>query len=230
MLLAAGGLLVWRRRPRHVPDEVAQEVPAGTTAGPEPSAPATLTPAARLPSARPAAPPPAPPPPALLPDDGPLGVGFEAQALTCSLVFANLSYRLVLTNRTPDAIGPLSIAGDIIAAHGSLPARDQLSLDLAAAETRHAVAALAPGESAVLAGQLRMPMAAIRPIQQGGAALFVPLARFHVEGTDGALAATRIFVVGEAGDRPDAALRPFALSRFPGVVRDLAQREVTASA
>jgi hypothetical protein len=55
--------------------------------------------------------------------------------------------------------------------------------------------------------------------------VFVPLARFRAE-TGHGVAATRVFVVGQASGEPGGALRPFPLDRGPGVDRGLGQREL----
>ena len=99
-----------------------------------------------------------------------------------------------------------------------------------ALEPRHDVAALAPGETVALTGELRLAVADIVPIRHGAAQLFVPLARFRIEPEAGASPATRVFVVGQPGARPGDALRPFRIDAMPGVFRDLAQREIAVPA
>jgi hypothetical protein len=154
-----------------------------------------------------------------------LGLAFEARHLSRAMVNAALAYRLTLTNRGPATLGPLRIAGDITSAHASLSAQEQLALDGGALALLHEVPALAPGEAAVLSGELRLPIASIMPIRSGASRVFVPLARFRVEAGN-AVMATRVFVIGQVGEQPGGALRPFALDRGPGVERGLGQREL----
>jgi hypothetical protein len=141
------------------------------------------------------------------------------------MVNATLAYRLTLTNRSGATLGPLRIAGDFTSAHASLSEQEQLSLDSGALPLLHEAPALAPGETAVLSGELRLPIASILPIHSGASRVFVPLARFRVE-AGGDHVATHVFVIGQASEQPGGALRPFALDRGPGVERGLGQREL----
>lgn len=164
------------------------------------------------------------PSPTFAPPTQDLLVELEPRHLSRALVNATLAYRLTLTNRGDAPLGPLRIAGDIISAHASLSPQDQLAPADQALATMHEVPQIAPGEARTLSGELRLPLASILPITSGGARVFVPLARFRLDG-DG-LAATHVFVIGQASDRPGGALRPFPLDRGPGVDRGLSQREL----
>jgi hypothetical protein len=155
----------------------------------------------------------------------PLDMQLEARHLSRALINATLAYRLTLTNRANSAIGPLRIAGDIVSAHASLSAAEQLAPGDAAHEAIHEVPSLAAGESLSLSGELRLPLASILPIHSGAARVFVPLARFRAE-LQGGGATTRVFVIGQASDQPGGALRPFLLDRGPGIDRALGQREL----
>ncbi len=211
-LFALAGLAWTRTRTRAEPEA---EGAAPRPAAPQPSAPASLPKA--LPQSAPS-----PRAPATA---APLALSFEASELTRSLVYATLSYRLVLTNASSGGLGPLRIAGDLVTAHASLSAADQLA-PAGGMEPLHELARLAPGEMVTLSGSLRLPLSEIRPIRQGEAMLFVPLARFRITDESGATHTTRVFVVGEPGrDRADA-VRPLRLDGFPGVIRPLGQREI----
>lgn len=224
LALALAGAVLWRRRNRHAETGYGEEILepiAEPIVGPlpEPNAPATL-------------PPPPPPeperrlePPLPAPEAGVIEMRFEARHLSRAMVNATLAYRLTLTNCADTPLGPLRVAGDIISAHASLSARDQLTSPDNTLATIHAVDALAPGESALLSGELRLPLASILPIHSGPTRVFVPLARFRAE-ADGGASATRIFVVGQESEPPGGALRPFPLDRGPGVDRALGQREL----
>lgn len=169
----------------------------------------------------------APPSPQVHPDAA-LGLALEATRLSATLLNTTLLYSLRLTNQTCAPLGPITVSGDMIAAHASLPVEQQLGLDGVILEKRHETATLAPGESAVLKGEIRLPLAAITPIRAGNAALFIPLARFRAE-ADGE-AVTHTFVVGEAPPVANAALRPFRLDLGPRVYSKIGQREVNLPA
>jgi hypothetical protein len=160
----------------------------------------------------------------LAPDKG-IVLLLEASELSRSLVYATLSYRLSLSNVSDGGLGPLDIAGDLASAHASLTAADQLA-PAGGMETLHRLARLAPGETVTLAGSLRLPLSAIRPIRQGEAMLFVPLARFRITDDSGSTVTMRVFVVGEPGRGRADALRPLRLDGFPGVIRPLGAREI----
>ncbi|MDE2620599.1 MAG: hypothetical protein KGL54_10605, partial [Sphingomonadales bacterium] len=166
------------------------------------------------------------PPPAA--PSGPLGLTLEPVRFSLSLVNATLTYRLLLTNRSADRLGPLHVAADMIAAHASLPEEVQLGLDGAGLELRHEVAALAPGESGTLTGDLRLPLAAITPIVSGGAALLVPLVRLRIDGAGSTR--TMALVVGEPPASPGGPLRPFRLDQGPRIIGAISQRTLATAA
>lgn len=142
--------------------------------------------------------------------------------MSASLMATTLSYHLSLTNHTAFALSALAIEGDMIAAHGTLPPEQQVAQKTQQLELRHALAELAPGETAVLSGDIRVPLALIAPIRAGTAAFFVPLARFRVAA--GPLIAVQTFVIGEAPETPGAALKPFRLDLGPRTYSKIGQR------
>lgn len=135
-----------------------------------------------------------------------------------------LTYRLTLTNRSAVPLSALAIEGDMVAAHGQLPAERQVASRDHRLELRHALHALAPGESAEFTGDIRVPLNLITPIRSGELALFVPLARFRIETASVILAQT--FVIGETPDDPAAGLRPFRLDLGPRTYSRIGQRAV----
>lgn len=158
---------------------------------------------------------------------------FEPQCLTMALVNARLTYRLSLTNRGDAAVGPVSIACDIISAHASLSASEQLLFGPGVNEPKHQIGSLAPGETISLTGELQLPIAAILPIRSGEASLFVPLVRFHITAGDTGRppsVSTRIFVIGESPDQPGKRLRPIRIDQGPRTFSGISQREVETSA
>jgi hypothetical protein len=176
----------------------------------------------------------APPPPGLAAprSDGLLDVTLSARRLSATLHNPSLSYELVVTNHGETPVGPVTVTCDMIGAHASLPTRLQLE-NPGQDEPSHRIPHLGPGESATMAGELRLPLNAITPIRQGAAALFVPLARFRLlvwrEGRP-PVSTNRTFVIGETPPTPDAALRPFRLDLGPRMYSSISQREVSLPA
>ena len=232
--LAAGGLaalfaaglvvLLRRRKAARASDEDDWAAPHSPARAREPSPPAAL----------PKRPPPAPPVRAAASQvaprpesarDGPIEISFEARHLSQAMVNASLAYRLSLTNGGDAPLGPLALAGDITSAHGSVPADRQLSPAGQPLAPIRELAGLAPGETAEIRGELRLPLAEIMPIHQGGVRVFVPLARFRVTGEGIDLSC--VFVVGQAG--AGNTLRPFLLDRGPGMTRGIGQRWIVGA-
>ena len=169
----------------------------------------------------------APPAPIAEPDR--LTLTLKATRLNASLMATTLSYRLKLTNHGTGVLVGLAIEGDMISAHASLPPEQQIAQAGQALELRHALAALAAGESAEFSGEIRLPLSAITPIRAGEQAYFVPLARFRVEaggpGEDPFILA-RTYVVGDVPEGPQTTLRPFRLDLGPRTYSRVSQREV----
>jgi hypothetical protein len=151
-----------------------------------------------------------------------LVVTLEARRMSASLMATTLSYHLTLTNNTDALLTALAIEGDMVAAHGQLPPERQVANRDQKLELRHALAELAPGESAEFNGDIRVPLNMITPIRSGELALFIPLARFRIEA--GPLIVTRTFVVGDAPEDPAAGLRPFRLDLGPRTYSRIGQR------
>jgi hypothetical protein len=218
LLAALGGLIWWLRRKTDAPVIVAFERPivsAAPTAEPVPVAAAPIPVADAVALTEPAPAPAAPQPVGLV-------MALEARRMSASLMATTLSYQLSVTNHTATPLSALAIEGDMIAAHGTLPPEQQVARKTQALELRHAVVTLAPGETAVLTGDIRVPLALISPIRAGTAAFFVPLARFRI--TAGSLIAVQTFVVGEAPETPGAALKPFRLDLGPRTYSKIGQR------
>jgi hypothetical protein len=176
---------------------------------------------------------PAPARPALGLYVNPLEVELAARRMSATLMNAVLNYELIIRNTSSEPIGPVTVGGDMIGAHASLPDRAQLELGGHEIAALHRLAQLGAGESITLTGEFKLPLADITPIRSGNAALFIPLARFRVEAARrGAppLVASSTFVVGEDQDRPGAALRPFRLDLGPRLYSRIGQRELALSA
>ena len=163
----------------------------------------------------------------------PLDVVLAARRMSATLMNVVLNYELIVSNQGREPIGPVTVGGDMIGAHASLPDRAQLELSGQAIIPLHRLASLAPGESITLSGEFKLPLAAITPIRSGNAALFIPLARFRVEAARAGappLVANSAFVIGEDQDRPGAALKPFRLDLGPRLYSRIGQRELALSA
>ncbi|MFN3457356.1 MAG: hypothetical protein ACK4Z8_07245 [Novosphingobium sp.] len=158
----------------------------------------------------------------------PLVLDISVARMSASLVNATLSYRLSLG--TSAALSRIEVRGDMISAHASRPAEEQLGLG--EAQVLHRLPGLAAGETIELGGEVRLPLAAITPIRHGSAVLFVPLVRFEVMALDGdrPVKLRAAFVVGleemAAGER----LQPFRLDLGPRVYPKVGRRELTVPA
>jgi hypothetical protein len=158
-----------------------------------------------------------------------LSISLDARRMSASLMATTLNYVLTLTNTTDQPLNALAVEGDMIAAHGSLPADKQIAGDDQRLELRHALVTLAAGESAEFTGDFRLPLATLVPIRAGDAAYFIPLARWRVEASTAAgtpLVQVQTFVVGELPEQPGAALRPFRLDLGPRTYSRIGQRAV----
>jgi hypothetical protein len=224
LALMAAGIALWWTRRRHgrprvlpAPDFVRPIVPqAATAADPVDEAPfpASVAPAGTFVPA---------------PEFGPvLTLVLDATRLSATLVNATLAYRLSLTNTGSTAVESVTVGGDMISAHASLPVEQQLGLSGEILPILHRVARIEPGESIALGGEIRLPLAAILPIRSGNATLFVPLARIEAQAqTDGHTVATRTaWLVGQQPDQPSARLAPFRLDLGPRIYAQVGQRPI----
>ena len=212
LLLIGGAWLAWSRHFRHR----ARALPAPEVERPRVAA-RSQTPALApepLPSAA-----------------GALHLALQATRMSATLVNTTLSYRLAVTNRGLEALHDIRIAGDMIAAHASRSATEQLGPAEASLPELHRIATLAPGESVTLGGDIRLPLVSITPIRRGDAALFVPLARLRGHAQDPAGATVvggGTFLVGQ---EPGASkrLQPFRLDLGPRNYSKLGQQLLPAA-
>lgn len=156
-------------------------------------------------------------------------ISLEARRMSATLVNATLTYRLTVTNTGAEPLVDLVIGGDMVAAHASRTVQEQLAPDAGMLPELHTIATLAPGESVMLGGDIRLPLTAIRPIRHGDASLFVPLARFAAIWT-GALGARKsrycTFLVGQLPPSESERLQPFRLDLGPRLYAELGQRRL----
>ena len=181
---------------------------------------------------------PAAPEPPVITASGALHLALQATRMSATLVNTTLSYRLAVTNRGLEPLHDVRIAGDMIAAHASRSASEQLGPVGATFPELHRIATLAPGESVTLGGDIRLPLVSIIPIRNGDAALFVPLARLRGQGQNPAgetVAGGGTFLVGQepglAGQAPSAGkrLQPFRLDLGPRNYSRLGQQLLPAA-
>jgi outer membrane biosynthesis protein TonB len=222
LLIVAGAGLVaflWLRRrvgpigPVVVPEIERPRVPPPPEPKPEPA------PSSPLPEPAVAAP--ADAPVAAAPH--PLYISIEPSKLALTLMNATLSYRLTLTNRGAEPLEDITIAADLVGAHAALQREEQLAGPLTELVERHRLAGLAPDESGEVSGELRLPLAMVRPIIQGKAVLLVPLARFRVS-AGGQEPRCFTVVVGQPSPRKDTAIQPVRLDLGPRIYAGLAGR------
>jgi len=156
-------------------------------------------------------------------DANPLQIAIELRKLTITLVNAVLSYRLTLTNGGGESAEDIAVSADLIGAHASLPREAQLAGPDTELPQRHRLAGIAPGESGEVTGELRVPLHELRPIRQGGAALFVPLARFRIAARG---SGPRCFtlVAGEPSPSGNGSVQPVRLDFGPRIYDGLAGR------
>ncbi len=142
-----------------------------------------------------------------------LTIEARAVRLSRSMMFATLSYEMVVTNRSAQPLRDLRLGADLVTAHARIPTDQQLAdpqVPLAQVKTFEQ---LDPGASVQFAGELRLPVSEIRPIPHGKAVVYVPLLRVRAE-ADGVSPIARTFVVGVSGGA-SRRLQPFRLDEMP---------------
>lgn len=232
-LLALGAVVGWlllRRRQTlaEAEPEFERPVVAGKTASPA-RAPARA-PAEPEPKSAPA-PRPAPTAPSVSPAAAmqPLDMHLHAARMSASLVNATLAYRLLIT--ADEDVTDLVVRGDMVSAHASRPAEEQLGLS--DAPTLHRVDRMSVGETLELSGEIRLPLAAITPIRHGDAALFVPLVRIEALGLSASGKPVKLraaFVIGLDEGQAGTRLQPFRLDLGPRVYQQVGQRALPVPA
>src|SRR3546814_7765621 len=97
-----------------------------------------------------------------------------------SLVYATLQFRLMLTAKTD--IPPGKLLAGMISAHASWPRAVQLTPPPEALGMVQAIPRMTPGQVLDVTGELKVPLAAVRPLQRGKASFLVPLVRLALLG------------------------------------------------
>jgi hypothetical protein len=222
LLLGGGvfGALFWLRRrigpmgPLVVPEIERPRVPSTPAPAPEPEPEPIATAPEPIPE---------PAPIAAEAEPHPLHITIELRKLTLTMMNATLGYRLTLTNAGARPLADIAVAADLIGAHGSLPREMLLAGPATELPVHHRLAGLAPGESGDVAGELRLPLSQVRPISQGSARLFVPLARFRI-GAEGEEARCFTLVAGQPSPSGTGAIQPVRLDHGPRIYDGLAGR------
>ncbi|PLK26371.1 hypothetical protein [Novosphingobium sp. TH158] len=235
LVLLAGWLISRRRKPadeeQEQPEDEAQAPPALVA-----TPPLSRQPAAVAPKPAPSSPAPAPAPSPAVPvaapvakaSGGSLFIDIDVGRMSATLINATLTWQLTVENHGTETLGPVMVAGDMIAAHASLPVEQQLATDGQPLELLGEINLIEPGDQVTLKGEFRVPLAAINPIRAGSALLFIPLIRFRVEAAGSSRLAT--FVVGETPPVAAAALLPFRLDLGPRVWPNISHRQVDREA
>jgi hypothetical protein len=144
--------------------------------------------------------------------------------MSATLVNATLTWKLTIENRGSSKLNSVMVAGDMMAAHASLPVEQQLATDGQPLELIDELPGIQPGGQAELSGEFRVPLSSINPIKAGSALLFIPLLRFRVEADGASTLAT--FAIGETPPVAAAALLPFRLDLGPRVWPRISHRQV----
>jgi len=241
LLLAAGAVLLRKRRrsgrtPSGTPAE-RETVAAAPVAPQQPQAAPPPRPAAPLATSPRSAPAPVQPAsPAAEPmlaasgdpaEALPLAIAYRPQAIRLSLVFATLTYELDVTNAGSAPTPELELRADLSSAHAAIPVHEQLAPTPASLERKQTLAPLAPGETARLKGEVRLPLQDVHPLVKGTARFFVPLARFGFVTPDHRLV-RRVYTVGPVTPGSEA-LASVRLDAGPRNLRELAAREIEAA-
>lgn len=157
-----------------------------------------------------------------------LALSLDPVRMSATLTSTSLSYRLTVTNKSAQAMGPVAIAGSMVSAHASLSTQAQLATDGQLLEVLHEIATLAAGESAVVAGELRLPLPQITPIKSGESLLFIPLARFRAEA--GETSAIAAFAIGETSVATSGAMLPLRIDMGPRIWNKISRRQIELAA
>lgn len=149
----------------------------------------------------------------------------KAQALTLSrsLMNATLNYRLELMNLNNRPIGEVSVKADLVTAHGKAPVSEQVASEDTILPESAFMASIEGRGTHEVKGTFSLPINAIRPITQRGAALYVPLLRLRVDaiGMDPIICT---FVVGVKPPERGAKLQPFRLDEMAQTYRNIGLR------
>ncbi|GGD98157.1 hypothetical protein GCM10011515_17440 [Tsuneonella deserti] len=140
----------------------------------------------------------------------------EARALRLarSMMYATLSYEVVVTNRSGQPLTDVRLGADLVTAHARIPTEQQIADPLVPLDPVRTIERIDPGASVQVSGELRLPVAQIRPIPHGKAVVYVPLLRVRAQ-AQGIEPLARTFVVGLRPAGMGQRLQPFRLDEMP---------------
>jgi hypothetical protein len=237
LLALFGGLWLLRRRAVTATDDWPAD--GATSSVPVPAVPATSPVAAKPkikakragpdPDARVAAPDVSTPPRAPGRRSGAdwLAIALEPLSASSTLVNLRLRYRVHLTNRGDEAILGGKLRVQLLSGPQAAEAviRHWFASDLAV--TRHDLPVIAPGETAVLPGEMVVALNQLHPLAIEGRTLIVPViaaaARFNQP--SGMEQCARAFVIGREPAPDSVKLAPFRLDRGPTNFTPLGSRD-----
>ncbi|MDC0886587.1 hypothetical protein OAS19_02215 [Altererythrobacter sp.] len=152
-----------------------------------------------------------------------LKVQLEAVRISRSVMNSTLVYRIELSNRSATGLRDLSVAGDMISAHGSIPMAQQQAEAGTGLPVLQSVDYIGPGQRKSLTGDMRLPLNQVRIIRQGKVPIYIPLVRLRVS-SQGAEPRIFTFVVGKQPATEGARLQPFRLDTPPQTFAELGAR------
>jgi hypothetical protein len=138
------------------------------------------------------------------------------------MVYATLSYEVLVTNRGGQPLTDVRLGADLVTAHARIPTDQQLADPLVPLAPVRAFDRLDPGQSEQVVGEQRLPVAQIRPIPHGKAVVYVPLLRVRGE-AQGMIPVARTFVIGLRSAGASERLQPFRLDEMPQTYSPLSQ-------
>ncbi len=151
-----------------------------------------------------------------------LTIEARALRLSRSMVYATLSYEVMVTNRGGQPLIDVRLGADLVTAHARIPTDQQLADPLVPLAPVKTIERLDPGQSVQVSGELRLPVNQIRPIPHGKAVVYVPLLRVRGE-AEGIEPIARTFVVGTRSAGESQRLQPFRLDEMPQTYNGLGQ-------
>jgi hypothetical protein len=160
------------------------------------------------------------------PGAGALGLTLFPTRLSIGPTRVVLNWRLELANTGSGHIVSLRVFSDMVSAHSSLPAQEQLGGPDMEDARLHRLAMLAPGTTQSLAGEWQMPRDAVLPVDNAPDALILPLARFRLIGA-GIVPMRKAFVIGNPPAPGEEKLRALHLGGSLQVHIRLAARAVS---
>lgn len=138
----------------------------------------------------------------------------EVERLTRSMMALTLNFRVTIANRSDRAVRDLAVSADMVSARRNLPVEQQVATIAAQLPPIATVERVGPHQSAVVSGELRLPISEIELFQQGQVPLCVPLARLRVDSPQ-VEPFLRTFLIGLGTGSVGARVHPLPLNGPP---------------